>query len=179
MSFDFGDIVEGQPSRIVDPVPDHAVGKIITACNNDLKQLARGHVEIITTEGKRYWMVEGTVKMVLPKKPKFSEHEKLAKVAAQSQAICEFLEWATSDKGFQFGRDIPVEPEPPEEPVDSIAAFGNGLVEMFTPKTFFQKASGNTVQDLAAEFFGIDLKKIEAEKRLMLKYAQFPPMWMD
>lgn len=156
MSFQYGDIVGGKPSRIVDPVPDHAVGKIITAANNDPELLAKGHVEILTSDGKRYWMIENTVELVLPKTPKFPEHEKLAAISAQSQAIGEFLTWAT-EQGYKFGQDLP---------------YDDG-------GTFFRQGGDDTVRELTAQFFEIDLGKIEAEKKLMLQYAQYPKMWMD
>lgn len=150
MSFQYDDIVEGKPSRIIEGVPDIARGKIINAVNRDPAMLAEGRVEILTKEGKRYWMVGETVTLVLPANPSFPEHEKLTKVKERSQAIGEFLAWATSDKGFSFGREVSADPD--DDP-------------------FFQVAGEQTVQDLLGEFFGIDRARLDKEKELMREYA--------
>jgi hypothetical protein len=171
--FDYGDIVEGKPSRIVDPVPDHARGKIITACNRDPKELAKGHVEILTPDGNRYWMVAETVKMVMPKNPKYPECDKLAKVRAARQAIAEFLAWATSEKGFKFGQEVPVELESPGEDADIFEKHGHSLAKLASPKSILQGASESTIEKLLYEYFEIDPKKLEEERRLMLEYQRY------
>lgn len=151
MSFQFDDIVEGKPSRIIEEVPEMVRGKIINAVNRDPEMLAQGRVEILTKEGKRYWMVGETVKLVLSANPSFPEHEKLDKVKEQSQSIGDFLAWATSEKEFGFGREIQADPD---------------------GSPFFQVAGEQTVKDLLGEFFGIDRAKLDKEKELMLEYAR-------
>jgi len=73
---------------------------------------------------------------------KYPEHAKLEAVAPQSQAIGEFLEWLMSTYSCELGR--------PE-----------GRNAGFRPV-------GVSTQQLLAEFFEIDLDKLEAEKRAML-----------
>lgn len=70
------------------------------------------------------------------------EHDKLREVADRSQAIGEFLEW------LDLERDL------------VIARYAHELDE-FVPANV-------STNRLLAEFFGIDLDKLEAEKRDML-----------
>jgi len=75
----------------------------------------------------------------------YPEHEKLEKVQEKSQAIGEFLEWLNDEKGL------------------SLAVWGEDEVigECLYP-------AHPSVQDLLAEFFGIDLQVLEDEKQAML-----------
>lgn len=170
--FNYGDIVDGVPSRIVEEVPATARGKIITAVNRDPEMLAKGRVEILTAEGKRYWLKDGTARMVLPRNPSFPEHEKLTKIRAQSQSIGEFLAWATSEKGFQFGQEVPIEPVALSEDADNFERHAHSLGLLASTKSVLRQAGELTVKDLLAEFFGIDETKLEEEKRLMLEYLR-------
>lgn len=79
-------------------------------------------------------------------KIKYPECEKMDAIRDQSQAIGEFLEWLSHDKNF------------------SICSFynpGDHCFGEFRPIT-------DGVEQLLAEFFCINLKKIEKEKRQML-----------
>lgn len=69
----------------------------------------------------------------------YPEHDRLAKVAEKSQACGEFVEWL-SGQGLQLGQ---------------------WYDHRFAPATY-------DIQALLAEFFEIDAKKIEKEKRKML-----------
>lgn len=74
------------------------------------------------------------------------EHQKLRKVADKSQAIGEFVEWLVSEKQIFLCKEHLFEDA--SKPV---------LGPVFVP-----------IQDLLAEFFGIDQKVLEEEKRDML-----------
>ena len=73
----------------------------------------------------------------------YPEHDKLKLVADKSQAIGEFIEWLAEE-----GRGIYLAVPHP---------FGEGLVP-----------ANKSITRLLAEFFEIDLDKIETEKRAML-----------
>lgn len=72
----------------------------------------------------------------------YPEHDKMAKIADKSQKIGEFLDWLNSEKDIELKRWSEEHDE---------------YVSVFTSTTV-----------LLAEFFDIDLTKIEAEKRAML-----------
>lgn len=74
---------------------------------------------------------------------KYPEHDKLCEIQPLSQAICEFLEWCDAD-----GR-------------------GMVLAEWVNDGRWMLPASKPT-EKLLAQFFQIDLDKIETEKRQML-----------
>lgn len=74
----------------------------------------------------------------------YPEHEKLKAIADKSQAIGDFLEWATQTHGLWLAEPVP-----------------NSLHGYFAP-------TGKRTVGLLAEFFDIDEDKIEAEKRAML-----------
>jgi len=69
----------------------------------------------------------------------YPEHQRMSAVAGQSQVIGEFLDW--------------------------LPTIGVVLCEPWE-ESFYP--SGRTTTSLLAEFFGIDLNKIETEKRAML-----------
>jgi hypothetical protein len=71
----------------------------------------------------------------------YPEHAKLAEVTDRSQTIGEFLEWLGDMHQIRLAKYLK-----------------DDLVLLNIP-----------VQDLLAMFFGIDLKKLEAEKRAMLE----------
>ena len=71
---------------------------------------------------------------------KYPECEKMAKVQSESQAIGAFLDWLGSEKSVYLA----------------------GSEDMDVPFNY-QK------EELLAEFFEIDLKKVEREKRHMLE----------
>ena len=75
---------------------------------------------------------------------KYPEHEKMKKVQNDSQIIGEFLDWLRGEKGF------------------SIASWtGNEGFERLTPIR-------KTTEELLAQYFEIDLRKVEQEKILIL-----------
>lgn len=81
-----------------------------------------------------------------PKKSEiYPEHEKLAAISDQSQTIYDFLSWLDGEKGVVLGNDN----------------FGYAEGKSYVP-------DGSQVKGWLAEFFEIDLDKIEAEKRAML-----------
>lgn len=76
--------------------------------------------------------------------PPCPECVKLAKVHDQSQPIGEFLDWLRNDKGYVIC-DLE---EHEYEPV------------------------GKTIEQLLAEYFEIDLKKVEQERRVLLEWIR-------
>jgi hypothetical protein len=72
----------------------------------------------------------------------YPEHDKLAEVADQSQAIGEFIDWLSKEKGMHLYRYLKGAVCPVE--------------------------TNLSIQSLLAEFFEIDLKRLEDEKRAML-----------
>ena len=85
----------------------------------------------------------------------YPEHEKLQAVKDKSQAIGEFVEWLQGTKGFRLAKWEKV----PDESV--FADEGSEVDELF--QQFIN------IEQLLAEFFGIDLQKLEQEKRAMLE----------
>jgi hypothetical protein len=83
------------------------------------------------------------------------EFDKMTAVADQSQLIGEFLDWA-SQRGYEFGREV------------------EGGNDPFAPATWFQPAGQPRIQKLLAEFFSIDLDKVEAERRTVLQQYRHP-----
>lgn len=77
----------------------------------------------------------------------YPEHEKLKKVQTESQTIGEFIDWLRSDKELELGKW-------------QTSSHDDGDT--------FQPVHVST-EKLLAEFFEIDLEKLEAEKRAMLE----------
>lgn len=73
---------------------------------------------------------------------KYPEHEKLNKIADKSQVIGEFLEYLQDEKRYL-------------------------LCELVCETKYYPVHV--SIQDLLADFFGIDQKKLEKEKREMLE----------
>lgn len=84
----------------------------------------------------------------------YPEHEKLQAVKDKSQAIGEFLEWLQDTKHYVIAQWEQVDPD--TEPGESSGA-DEGLFS----------ASIN-IEKLLAEYFHIDLAKLEQEKQAML-----------
>jgi uncharacterized protein with NRDE domain len=76
----------------------------------------------------------------------YPEHEKLMKIKDKSQTIGDFLEWLGSEKEIYLCSLVKYE----------------GMKEQLQ---YIQKRK----EDLLAEFFKIDLAKLEAEKQQMLE----------
>lgn len=92
--------------------------------------------------------------------PKYPEHDKLNAVKDKSQIIGEFLDWLP-----RYG----VEVDPALGPL-SIAYYplrGNGGMDGSERREVMYDAPV-TIEKLLAGYFGIDLKKLEAEKRQIL-----------
>ncbi len=90
---------------------------------------------------------------------KYPEHERLRAVALKSQTVGEFLDWLSHQKGISFT----VQHEHTDacsEPGDRYNRCGYRDGD-YAP-------SGATTRSLLAEFFEIDERKIEEEKRAML-----------
>ncbi|OEV13291.1 hypothetical protein [Streptomyces nanshensis] len=83
---------------------------------------------------------------------RYPEHDKLTKVKETSQAVYRFLE-AVGEKDIQLMRTVP-DHICPMEPDDS--------------ESVHIPVSGQQLKELLAEHFGIDLKKLDAEKEQML-----------
>jgi len=81
------------------------------------------------------------------------ECEKMQAVQGKSQAIGEFLDWLTSTKGVSLMVDYT--PTDDEEDAEGMPYPDYVPLRMGTEK-------------LLAEFFGIDLKKVEEERQAML-----------
>lgn len=77
---------------------------------------------------------------------KFPEHEKLSAVQDKSQAIGEFLEWLTGERGYEIAE--------------------------YTDSSDWPLPVRYNTQSLLAEFFGIDLVKLDDEKRCMIDAIQ-------
>lgn len=90
------------------------------------------------------------------KMPKTPECSKLHLVKEKSQAIGEFLVWLRHDKGYVICRD--------DKYTEEDAGEEHGVLV---------PACINTEQ-LLAEYFEIDLKKVEKEKLAILKAARAP-----
>lgn len=80
----------------------------------------------------------------------YSECEKIGKVKDQSQAIGEFIDWLQSEKGIVFARYH-------IEGKDPIVDYLKKLIPVHL-----------SMEKTLAEFFDIDLNKVEEERRAML-----------
>lgn len=89
---------------------------------------------------------------------KFPEHEKLEAISDESQACHDFLEFL-NEKGFVFCQDL--------DYVDEFEDPMTGKVITYTGKRLAPVAVDR--RNLLAEFFEIDLDKLEEEKRTMLE----------
>jgi hypothetical protein len=91
---------------------------------------------------------------------KYPEHAKLDKVKDKSQTIGEFLEWLSTKR-----REVAVWAEPKEPPYldkdGELKSNENYMPEGWYPLNY-------SIEKLLAEYFEIDLNKLESEKRQML-----------
>lgn len=89
--------------------------------------------------------------MSIPAKSKpRPEHERLSEIKDRSQAIGEFLEWMQTTKRIRLATS--------HVHTDDCSKWCEREFEVFTPST----------EKLLAEYFEIDLNKLELEKRRML-----------
>lgn len=91
----------------------------------------------------------------------YLEHEKLHKVADESQRIGEFLDWL-NQQGINLMRWVE------EVRTEEVEHLLTG--KMYTRNVHVREwqHTGESIQALLARYFEIDLDKIDAEKRAML-----------
>ena len=87
-----------------------------------------------------------TTTTTTPDESRYPESEKLSLVAEEYRAICDFL----NDGAYQLGEFV---------------TFEGHTAPMFTPIV-------KSVDHVVAEFFGIDLAKLEMERREMIARMQ-------
>lgn len=88
----------------------------------------------------------------------YPEHEKLKLISDKSQACGEFLEWLASEKGITLATKHEHDSECRGPSRLRVCGFTSSQLEpVYIPRTA-----------LLAEFFDIDERKIEKEKRAML-----------
>jgi len=112
---------------------------------------------------------------------KYPEHEKLSKIKDESQSIGEFMEWLEGEKEMHLGTyhkhdercinpewhdDVNKGKDPIFSEEEWVDKFMCGCQENELVPIHYD------VQKLLAEFFGIDLDKLEKEKRAMLDELQ-------
>jgi len=88
----------------------------------------------------------------------YPEHMKLKAVQEKSQAIGEFLEWLSSEKQIHMAKWLDVE-------YTDIDPFSDKETKYTVNELVIQPLN---INEILAEYYGIDLKKIEAEKCAML-----------
>ncbi len=88
-----------------------------------------------------------------------TELEKLKAIQDQSQSVGEFLDWIESKKGIVLAEYI-------TEKVPNLALWPED--QKFHERTTLQRKFIN-VEKTLAEFFSIDLQKVEMEKRDLLQ----------
>jgi hypothetical protein len=77
---------------------------------------------------------------------RYPEHAKTHALKAQSEGIFDFLQWAADKKGLRFGRSV----------------FDDDEGEVFI------EAGDYALREVLAEYFKVDLDRLETEKRQML-----------
>jgi hypothetical protein len=95
---------------------------------------------------------------------KYPEHEKLHAVKDKSQAIGEFIDWLREEHNVHLGRSHSHEDSGCERETDK-SGFRFWNCGMQTDQYEHERRN---VVSFMAEFFDIDLDKIEMEKRAML-----------
>ena len=91
-----------------------------------------------------------------PVAPETPECDNLAALMGNVDAITEFIEWA-GEHGFQLGQFAPVD---------------GYRDEQFMPV-------GRSTHELALESLGLDVKKLETERRALLDYQRRLNVWAD
>lgn len=140
--------------------------------------------------------------MVNAKQPKYPEHEKLQEVKAKLDAINNFLDWLTEERKEHVRLMVAYSYETDEEGGPIYRDDEGKIVKDWSPPNFFSpdykqrekeglergiscrmvyNPGGKKYfdlrarrEDLMAEYFGIDQKKLEAEKRAMLDECRKP-----
>lgn len=106
--------------------------------------------------------------------PKYAtECDKMLEVSPKSQAIGEFIDWLQTEKGWVFAKK--------HGHSDGCRTLGDAGPNGDLPRATIQICGLRTgeyiptsfrIEELLAEFFGIDLAKVETEKRAMLEEAR-------
>ena len=91
-----------------------------------------------------------------PVAPETPECDNLAALMGNVDAITEFFEWA-GEHGYQLGQFAPVD---------------GYRDEQFMPV-------GRSTHELALESLGLDVKKLETERRALLDYQRRLNVWAD
>jgi hypothetical protein len=96
-------------------------------------------------------------------KPQYPECEKMSAVQPKSQAIGEFLNWLRDEKGVQLAKyhehsDACYEEDVEHEEGEEICERNEAQLDIFPVN----------MESLLAEYFEIDLKKVEEERREIL-----------
>ena len=87
----------------------------------------------------------------------YPEHEKMREVVDRSQSIGEFLDWLRDEKGIALCKW--------QDTIHHSEEMGD-----YTPEGYYVVKDGP--EKLLADFFDIDLDKIEKEKQAMLDALQ-------
>lgn len=97
--------------------------------------------------------------------PACPECDKLLKVSTDSNIIGEFLDMFLSSKGLHLARYIPVDGVIQDEDDNDIH-----ITEVLIPATEYRGDAG--ISRLLAEYFGIDLDKVEQERKALLEWMR-------
>ena len=91
-------------------------------------------------------------------KPDTTELDKQAKIinSGKAPAVQEFIDWLLDDKKWVLARYVEEDERTPNDGI-----YGEQPVPVFVQR-----------EELMAEFFGIDLNKIEAERRALLDHLR-------
>ena len=103
------------------------------------------------------------------KEPATPEHEKLKEIKDQSQAIGQFIDWMSETYGAHFYH-MQTFTELSTDMYGKPRLHPDGSQK--THKVDRLVGVGKSTELLLAEFFSIDLDKIEDEKRAMLAYCR-------
>lgn len=91
-------------------------------------------------------------------KNKYPECEKLQAVHEESQKIGQFLDWLTGERGIYFCKFYTLEELLEYDPGIDYREEDAGFIRDYTP-----------IQSLLAEYFEIDMDKVEEERRQILE----------
>ena len=103
----------------------------------------------------------------------YPEHEKLKVIADTSQAIGEFLDWLQAERKISLTEWREWEEEKPQFMATHQGVGSLDDTVMVKRKEYVPIYT--SISKLLAEFFKIDLNKIEEEKRAMIKMLRESP----
>ena len=87
----------------------------------------------------------------------YPECDKLAEASEESNKIGQFLDWMCDEKDIRFAK------APNQEEFDALEEDGVEAYEGMVIEVYFN------IHDLLAEYFNIDLNKVEKERQQMLE----------